>query len=212
VTNRFNRVPANFKDLLQHVWCKLIGADILGKYLRNVTPKEVTAVEAAAYFGISFQQFRAEVRRGMEGSIVWDATHTCCYHLPPRTGRPRPRPLRGSPDETSAVYRFADVEAMRATYKPRKLYSTPCCPAAMVNISHFRNYLQRAIHNHWANWCRTYVRRYRELLLPPLVDGTPWEEALWDNRTDEDAMDHLDTPPPGVRGCYPAMQGIEAYT
>lgn len=69
LVTRYNRVSTNFKDLLQHVWMKLIEVKIIEKYEKScgTLPKTMTATQACSYLGMKFQAFKFAIYRHQVG-------------------------------------------------------------------------------------------------------------------------------------------------
>jgi len=93
-------------------------------------------------------------------------------------------PVKGSRGSKAAVYDVLEVEKVRIQREESKRckeqpgYEPFVIPQTK---SRFKLYLARAVHNIYANWCRTRSRRYKEMYLAPMEDGTSWESFLEDS-------------------------------
>lgn len=68
LVTRYNRVQANFEDLLQHVWMKLIEVNVIQKYHDSSSlPKKLTAVEACTYLQMNWQSWKRALHRHLVG-------------------------------------------------------------------------------------------------------------------------------------------------
>ena len=104
-----------------------------------------------------------------------------------------PKRIAGTPYSRRSLYRTNDIIALKNGKHFRKLHNDIELPLfeRTVTRGRFESYLATAVHNHYANWCRTISRKYKDLYLDPLEDGTPWESAVSDttNGRQEDACD-----------------------
>lgn len=93
-----------------------------------------------------------------------------------------PTPIKGTWGSKAAVYSTEDIEklkAMRANCPKAKKHEE--IPSVQVQTkSLFKLYLARAVHNIYANWCRTKSRREKEMYPAPTEDGQAWETFLED--------------------------------
>lgn len=68
LVTRYNRVQANFEDLLQHVWMKLVEVDVIQKYNdSNCLPKRILGTDAAAILGMTWASFKRTIHRHIIG-------------------------------------------------------------------------------------------------------------------------------------------------
>lgn len=100
-------------------------------------------------------------------------------------------PVKGSRGSKQALYDVVDVEKIRVQREESKRckeqpgYAPFQIPQTK---SRFKLYLARAVHNIYANWCRTRSRKYKELYLGPTEEGQAWESFLEDDgRNDPEA-------------------------
>lgn len=147
---RHNRVKRNFEDLLQDVWTKLVASRVLEMFVlpsARKLPESMTVVEAIAFLGLD------EVR--------WFTL----AHNP----KMRVKLLKGDGlFDLKAVISTQDVFRLdRACAKAGIKQGRRVRPA--LTSRGFRAYLERAIHNAYANFCRNRSRRYKEQLLGPQV-------------------------------------------
>jgi hypothetical protein len=143
---RYNKVDRNFRDLLQEVWSKLLSSQVLEKFVDSSArrlPEMMTAREACDLLGLEWPQWKKAMQRR----------------------KFLPNPVQGTRCSRTAVFKTMDVidmdDVMHTTSRPQPRVRPP------LSSRGFKAYLQRAIHNHFANWCRTRSRRYKEQLLSP---------------------------------------------
>lgn len=185
---RYNKVGRNFEELLQEVWCKLIGSRVLERFVESGArrlPVMMKATEACALLGINWKQWENTLRRKQ-----WLAG-----------------PVEGTRCSKDALYATADIldmdEGDHWKHRPNKRVRPP------FTAKGFKAYLQRAVHNHFANWCRTRSRKYKEQLLSPqsvlgqqqsdgnyrqkaeIEDMSSWENSIAEAMTldEEEAVD-----------------------
>ena len=186
---RYNKVDRNFKDLLQEVWSKLLGSRVLEKFVESGArrmPVMMSATEACDLLGLEWLQWKKAMQ-----SKKW-----------------LPGPVDGTRCSRTALFATADLvdidEAMRHVSRPKRRVRPP------FSARGFKAYVQRAVHNHFANWCRTRSRRYKEQLLSPqavlgqqsdgcfrqkaeIEDMSSWENSIAEAMTldEEDVVDLL---------------------
>jgi DNA-directed RNA polymerase specialized sigma24 family protein len=283
LVTRYNRVQANFEDLLQHVWMKLVEVNVIQKYHDSSSlPKKMTAIQACDYLGISWQSWeraihcypigedrhlghirsvskgtKAKVLRRDQGvchccgknmedfakvfkmykedplrakgfkkilsalslsanqKTFWyavkkdapfkkglgvvDRYETLCF-LCLRTNSPpvvrsksewAPTPVEGTWSSKSALYTRETVERFRLERELRGKHKDSC-PKRVKSKPFFKLYLARAVHNIYANWCRTRSRRYKEHF--PGNDpetGRSWEDTLVSTAATQDTLAEL---------------------
>lgn len=271
VVRRYNKIPTNFEDLLQHIWLKLVEVDIIGKYLKGGVgqlPKQMTAEQACGFCRITFRQWKvslwraqlgdyrqangvktnrelteavfardhgvccqcnrdtmqvvkalsilkernaelyAEKRQALFASLgipltrtdLWMTTRkagaskkstkiedlqtTCLFCAKRSKTEWAPTPLEGGWASKKAVFAREDVERYKAEREgnSRSKVHTDIPEVTLPTSPRgsFKPYLARAVHNHYANWCRTRDRRYKEQYLAPMEDGQAWEAFIED--------------------------------
>ena len=284
LVTRYNRVQANFEDLLQHVWMKLIEVSVIQKYHASSSlPKKLTALEACTYLQISWQSWK----RLMQPPLVEGDQHLvsiqsvskvtkekvlhrdhgvchCCGHdmiafaesfeklkndplrvngfkkvlvdlnlsskqktfwyaekidVPLRKGVTTidryqttcflclrnstpvvhlksdwvPTSIEGSWDSKTALYSRESIERFKLERASRgKTKSEEVCQRKFKSKPFFKLYLARAVHNIYANWCRTRSRRYKEHF--PGTDpetGRSWEDTLVSSMVTQDVLAEL---------------------
>lgn len=188
---RYNKVNRNLDDLIQYIWMQLIAGKVLEKYVdraRSTLPPTLTAVEVAKYLGLTIEVF-------LDAQARYHKKKGSRRKAPPWM----PTPLEdGDPLSEQSVYLAQDVEALNEMMdQPRNNVGKRTAEQVMpfVGAHGFRAYLTQAIHNHYANWCRTRSRKWKDVLLSPnsiigetspgvfkhrgySEDGTSWESAL----------------------------------
>lgn len=98
-----------------------------------------------------------------------------------------PQPVEGTWSSRRAKYDREDIERVKVLRDSSPRRSRPTTepieplPEMLRTKSFFKLYLARAVHNIYANWCRTRDRRYKEFFPGADVDtGRSWEETLED--------------------------------
>jgi hypothetical protein len=73
LVTRHNRVLSNYKDLLQHVWVKLIEVDVLKKYSDSLghLPKYLSGAQVATYLKLPWASFLERVASGVEKECLY---------------------------------------------------------------------------------------------------------------------------------------------
>lgn len=69
LVTRYNRVSANFDDLLQHVWLEILRVDLITKYNSSTgsIPKVLTTDQTCSFLGMTWEGFKYMQIRGMNG-------------------------------------------------------------------------------------------------------------------------------------------------
>jgi len=94
-----------------------------------------------------------------------------------------PVPIRGGWASRTALYDRKDVERLKLVMEHEKdrTVDLNADPSSVLSKSLFKQYLARAVHNIYANWCRTRKRRYQEQYKGnDETTGRAWEETLGD--------------------------------
>lgn len=70
VIQRYNKVPGNYEDLVQHTFLELVRVDVVSKYMRSGSslPDQLSGEQAASYVGCTFAEFRKAVGRSQVGT------------------------------------------------------------------------------------------------------------------------------------------------
>lgn len=285
LVTRYNRVQANFEDLLQHVWMKLVEVDVIQKYHDSSSlPKRMTALEACVYLQMNWQSWKRAIHRHLIGEdrhldrirsvskdtkakvlrrdhgichccgtnmvefakafeklkhdplrakgfkkslaalklsskqkTFWYAERrdvpikrcvseaeryqTTCFLCLRQSSPPvvrsksewAPTPIEGTWASKKAYYSRESIERFRLEREARgKHKSSEICPRKLKSKPFFKLYLARAVHNIYANWCRTRSRRYKEHF--PGTDpetGRSWEDTLVSSTASQDILAEL---------------------
>jgi hypothetical protein len=69
LVTRYNRVSANFDDLLQHVWVEILRVDLIKKYTSSTgsLPKKMTVEQVCAYLQMDWKALKIALIRGVTG-------------------------------------------------------------------------------------------------------------------------------------------------
>jgi hypothetical protein len=104
-----------------------------------------------------------------------------------------PTPVEGTWASKKAMYSRESIERFRLEREVRgKHKGDVICPRKLKSKPFFKLYLARAVHNIYANWCRTRSRRYKEHF--PGIDpetGRSWEDTLVSNSSTQDVLSEL---------------------
>ena len=176
----FNRRPSNFEDILQSIWLKLVEGRVVERFherIHKARPEALTTEEVYQHLGISTDSWVSsqEAYRTGESGITW-----------------MPEPVAGEATSLDALWSTDDVERYEETaylYHEKVAASERLIPRSTP--AEFRTYLQWAIHNAWANWCRTHSRRHKERLIDTLVRTSVGPE---DSSADFDLFDTVTDP------------------
>jgi hypothetical protein len=175
---RYNRVATNFEDLNQHIWLELLKTNILKKYAdsgKSEMPKQMTAKEACEFLGVTWGQWRTMMWYGQPNAEKSHPTHFRRHH-----GAITPKPVEGSWCSKKAVFWTDDIIRLHDLDYFTKRSKWEVSPPTTRTRSKFKSYLTTAVHNFFANWCRTRFRKYKEMYLSPHEDGTAWELGIAD--------------------------------
>lgn len=155
---RLNKRSENLADIIQSVWLRLIEADVVGKFharTKACRPEAFTTEEVCQHLGITVEAWtvaQAAYQSGA-GLIPW-----------------MPSPVAGEATSTDALWSVDDVEKyepLAAAYHEKVAESEGLIPRPTA--AQFRTYVQRAVHNAFANWVRTHSRRHKERVIDLLV-------------------------------------------
>lgn len=157
----YNQVQRNFEDLFGDIWVKLIGSDILNKFHQRVARMlrpTLYGHEAAALLGLTLGEFNL-VMRLKEGTMKYKGSK------PEEPTGLTFKPIKGTLREKNVLYQREDIRELDEALD-RMPRSQPRRVTFPLGATGFKAYLTQAIHNHFANWCRTRKRKYQDLLLP----------------------------------------------
>lgn len=169
VLSRINRGgSATYDDVFQHIILKLIEADVLGKFQRMVAakmPLTMSAEEACRYLGIKFPQWRSRQHSFRFGckKAGWEQPWKAKWA--PEPVDEQGMPLGGDKGYAGKKTRYLTTEIERLGEEKgfRRIHFQPeDATGPVVSASQWQGYLKTAIHNHWANYCRTASRRHKE--------------------------------------------------
>lgn len=161
---QIDTVGKHYEDALQAVWLRLVEANFLGKFEASLgkAPQTMTGWEAAAHIGITWDQWKVSQWRTRVGKTEW-----------------APKPVSGKGCRKDAVYNTAEVEAVAHHFKRHGHITTPV-DATEATRGRFEAYLTRSVINAFRNFCRTLMRKDKDLYLPPDPDGSAWESKQID--------------------------------
>lgn len=192
---RHNKVDRNATDLLQGIWERLLQARLLEKFSEGAArrlPLTMQGADVAKFLGLRWEQWQHFLRTHEHGQCI--------------------EPREGDRTEILAVWETADIcdvsyEDTDKGYFRRKKKEKGGIPRKRPATSNygFKTYLQKAVHNAFANLCRTKSRRHKEHVLTPDtvlsvqsdgcfrqssgVDGfSSWEANIAAAMTDEEGL------------------------
>lgn len=159
----YNKVGRNLDDLVQHTWTKLIESRVLEKFVKRANTTMAStmfAEEACGFLGITFEQWGDMLRSGHTDEDKW-----------------APTSLAGEPYSKQALFATAEILIIDEIDPWDERPNQKVLPK--VTAKGFRSYLSTAIHNHFANFCRTERRKNREQLLPPSMVLAKQSDGAW---------------------------------
>ena len=170
---RYNHVQVNTEDAYQDVLCKLIEARFIEKFWEVIEeeakegalPETMTTPEVLQFFGnpknheepLPWYIWQARLWRYHTGEKLKSGKRLY-YRIP------MPLPTNGvGYTSKDALWATSDIIALgdagwyvRGVLPARKEAKPP-------SFYHFLNYLGKAVHNHFTNFCRTRDRRWRDI-------------------------------------------------
>lgn len=176
LVGHLNRRPENMEDILQSVWLALVSGRVVEKFwerARRTRPEALTTEEVCLHLGISVESWVA----AQGGATHW-----------------LPVPLAGEATSLDALWAADDIERYATTaheHHERVAESEHLIPT--VTAANFRTYLYNAVHNAFANWCRTNHRRNKDRVLDCFPDGRA-AMAMAAYREDVEPFDVLTDP------------------
>lgn len=159
LVSRLNNRPENFADLLQSIWLKLLESDIVGKFHERAhesRPEALTTEEVCLHLGIttdSWVDLQARHQLGCSG-LGW-----------------MPCPIAGDATSLDALWSTDEVERYEPhAHQHHEMVGESERLIPRATSAQFRTYVQRAVHNAYANWCRTNNRRNKDRLIDAFPD------------------------------------------
>lgn len=157
----FNKVERNFEDLLQDVWMRLMNAKFLERFVGSAAarlPTTMTAEQAVEYLGVTWKQWEHVLRRNTADPDKW-APKPVGYRGQLAEGQEIPLLSRLAVFVTEEIKVLDEIDPWRTRPNERK--------RPTITARGFKAYLTQAIRNHFANFCRTRNRKYKDVLLNP---------------------------------------------
>ncbi len=221
---RHNKVGRNFEELYSYVWQRLVEKDVIELFMDSVRqklPRRLTAVQACAFLGITFKQWKTKmwsyhlgvpiyskhdpeiiIGRRIRGWMptplnALDHEMRCREHNAKLIAEgQKPGPVTNGSQSRDAIYDIYDIVELsmledpdkRGTVRgrgPFRVVRDTVQPELKATKAHFQAYLSKSIYSDWANWCRTYMRKW-EKDRPMFVRETDdpeqetWEQKLRD--------------------------------
>jgi hypothetical protein len=175
---KLNTVVTNFEDACQDVWEKLLQAQVIEKFHERVScsvPETMTALEACAFLGgIRFTQWRSRqwsYRKGHKQGKKKDGARVICKWMPD--------PITGGYASPKATYRGEDIVELSTRNDEMKWKDQGeiTISAPKATPYQFLNYLGTSVRHHFANFCRTRSRKWKDRT----GDSMPGKNLLGDN-------------------------------
>ncbi len=187
ICQKHGRMEQSPAGLLQHIWEKLLKADVLSKYVASLqtgytVPDTVSTLEACALLGVSFGAWRSAhwsyqmiFKRVLGGHAPLGGRNSGITTIRHARGERwvlwMPEPIQ-PPAEPDKKTRPVGPVSSKARFNTRQvialaemgIFRNVCVnlPTPTATPSHFRNYLRQAVKNHFKNWVRTKKRRHKE--------------------------------------------------
>lgn len=187
ICQRYGRVEQSPADLLQHIWEKLLNADVLSKYVASLqtgysVPDTVTTLEACALLGIGFGAWRSAhwsyqmiFKKVLKGHAPVGGRNSGITTARNPKGERwvlwMPEPIQPEPEPGKKPRLVGPVSA-KARFNTKQvialaemnIFRNVCVnlPTPTATPAHFKNYLRQAVKNHFKNWVRTKKRRHKE--------------------------------------------------
>lgn len=161
---RFNKVHRNYEDLVQDIWLRLMNAQFLERFVDSAAarlPKEMTAEEACTYLGVTWKQWECLMRRNHADADKWAPTPVGYRGEGVHPIKEGVFPLLSK----LTVFKTGEIQALHEVDPWRNRPNERKRPT--ITARGFRAYLTQAVRNHFANFCRTRNRKYKECLLAP---------------------------------------------
>ena len=185
----------SIEDVKQHIWMKLIESKTLGKFVEKASlrkiPARATAAEAVEYLGITWDQWMDLMRKDLK----WL------------------QPIEGTVYSTTALFTKDQIRNVEES----GLFPIQAAIPAGDMSKVFRGYLRQVIHNHFANYCRSRVRRFiKDTVVPndsTRVHGGSFRTALEGDMTSwEDALEDTCGLAPDASVDLPECDSVESLT
>jgi hypothetical protein len=159
---RANTVATNFEDAYQEVATQLLHAHVLERFFEwtdACLPETMTLAEALQFLGIKATTWRSRQwawGKGYKKGKQKDGDRV--------KGKPMPQPISGSPYSLKGVYRSEDILDLLSRNEEMGWKSQGQMKAITPSPTsyQFMNYLGRAIRNHFNNFCRTRIRKWKD--------------------------------------------------
>lgn len=180
VLRRYDTVGRHSMDLYQDVWTSLLASDVLVKFSASLSKPAptMTGEQAAAFLDVRFGAFSTAMWVKHVGRRLPDGSRD-------KRGGWMPTPVKGHYSSRKAIYNTVDIIALRDSGRMKR--RNPEAPEPVLPGSdstptrgRFESYLTSAIHNHFANFCRSKDRKDKDVYLAPCEDGTAWESGVAD--------------------------------
>ncbi len=141
---KYNKVTRNFEDLAQEIRMRLVASDLLNKFVKRAAktmPETLEAKDCVAFLGLDWATFHGALAHQDEAGLYV-------------------RPVDGDLFAKDAVFFTADIKDLDGALPLKRPFDKKC---PWVSPLGFKAYLTQAIHNTFANWCRTHKRKFRDL-------------------------------------------------
>jgi DNA-directed RNA polymerase specialized sigma24 family protein len=191
---RYNKVRRNFEDLLQEIWMRLKASQLLERFAVKAAarlPARMTTLEVCSFLGVKFSTWRFYQWKSVKQRVTTDKYGNERRHE--RVWMPAPIEWKEGKKKSKSAGRYGADSVytgesisyvLQAVLQDRHIL-TPTIRRERPPVSGhgFKTYLSQAIHNHFANWCRTRARKYQEQLLAPDTTLTKQSDGAYHWRT-----------------------------
>jgi hypothetical protein len=214
---KHNKVGRNFDELHAHIWKRLVEKDVISLFMTSVQqklPRQLTAVQACDFLGVSFEQWRVQMWRFHTGipirskhdrSVVIGRYQHGWMPTPINAGEfedacvqrnakllaagKSPKAITNGLRSRHAIFAISDIERLVEMMKkgegPFKKTGPIQPPIIKATKAHFQAYLSKSIYSDFANWCRTYVRKWSQDRPMYIRDGADESEENWEQKLED---------------------------
>lgn len=216
---KHNKVGRNYEELHAHVWKRLVEKDVIQLFMNSVAeklPRQLTAIQACAYLGITFKQWKTKmgsyhigipIRSKHDPKVIigrkqrgWMPTPInaaefeaeCHKHNAALVARGKDaRPVTNGSQRRDAIYDIDDIITLSTmeVLLPNGTVRGPFVkqgpmqhPEIKATKAHFQAYLAKSIFSDFANWCRTYKRKWSQDRPMFHREGDDNNDADWEQK------------------------------
>ena len=211
---KHNKVGRNFEELHAYIWKRLIEKDVIRLYLQSVEeklPRQLTADQACAFLGVSFDQWKVKMWRFHTGVPIYskfepkriigrrirgwmptpinadEFTAECQKRNEALVAAGKePQPVTNGHRSRKAIFQTEDIvkllEMMDEDEAPFAKQGAIQPPQVKATKAHFQAYLSKSVFSDFANWCRTYARKWSQDRPMYHREGDDNDDANWQDK------------------------------